>query len=248
MVDTTGISVWTVVIDAVPSALWPRLVGLLNTAERERAERFMFERDRRAYQVGQALKRLMLSAHAGAVVEPQNWAFEFGRHGKPRVARGAGPQFNLSHCDGLVACAVSQHTELGLDVENLDRQAPFEVLPICFAASEKRWLRSLPAGAGQAAFFRLWTLKEAYIKATGMGLAQPLDALVFGLEPLAVTFLDPALGDPSAWRFEQRKIGARHILSLAWRENVAAMPIGIAAVRLEALMEDDRNVCLEPDR
>src|SRR5215470_6487233 len=88
MVDTTGISVWTVVIDAVPSALWPRLVGLLNSAERERAERFIFERDRRAYQVGHALKRLMLSAHAGAVVEPQDWAFEFGRHGKPRVARG----------------------------------------------------------------------------------------------------------------------------------------------------------------
>jgi 4'-phosphopantetheinyl transferase len=258
MVGEVGISVWTVAVDAVPRALWPQLVGLLGAEEWQRAEHFVFERDRRVYQAAHALKRLILSAHASTVVEPQTWTFEVGRHGKPRVAGGAGPRFNLSHCDGLATCAVSECTELGLDVENIDRPAPLEVLTTCFAASEVRWLRSLPEEAQQIAFVRLWTLKEAYIKAIGIGLAQPLDALAFDLDPLAVTFLDPALGNPTEWRFEQRKIGDRHILSLAWQQSMTAMPIRVAAVPLEALVDDWRyarsqiarrqpDVTIEPD-
>lgn len=236
MVGVDAITVWTVAVDTVPSALWPRLVDLLDAAEREQAKRFVFERDRRPYQVAHALKRLMLSMHAGGAVAPQVWAFELGTHGKPRVTQEAGPQFNLSHCDGLVACAVSERAEVGVDVENLDQRAPLELSATHFAAPEQRWLRSLPTAAQRLGFFRLWTLKEAYIKATGMGLNQPLDAFAFGFDPLSVTFLDRALGDPSAWRFGQYEVGARHILSVAW-QGATEMPIAVGAVRLEALLD-----------
>jgi len=94
--------VWTVALDTISHALWPRLDGLLDAAERGRAERFPFGRDRRQYQAAHAVKRLMLTAATGDDVAPEAWAFEKGVHGKPRVPRGAGPWFNLFHCDGLV--------------------------------------------------------------------------------------------------------------------------------------------------
>ena len=236
MVGSDGITAWTVAVDAVPEALWPRIAGLLDAAERERAGRFLFDRHRRQYQAAHAMKRLMLTAAARGSVAPEAWAFEMGAHGKPRVARGTGPQFNLSHCDGLVTCAVSQRVELGIDVENLDRPAPLELVNACFAPAEEDWLRCLPEAAQQTGFFRLWTLKEAYIKATGLGLTQPLDVFAFRFDPLRVTFTDPALGDPGAWRFEQRHVGVRHILALAWRAAATEVPVEVTAVRLETLL------------
>jgi 4'-phosphopantetheinyl transferase len=237
MVGLNAIAVWTVAIDTIPNALWPRLVELLDAAERERAKRFLFERDRRQYQVAHALKRLMLSTYTGGTVRPEVWTFELGTHGKPRVAQEAGPRFNLSHTDGLVVCAVSERTEVGVDVENLDQHAPLDLSATYFAAPEQRWLRSLPPAAQRLGFFRLWTLKEAYIKATGMGLAQPLDAFAFGLDPLGVTFFDRTLGDPSAWRFRQYEVGERHVLSVAWRQGATEMPVAVRAVRLETLLD-----------
>jgi len=236
VVGAGEIAVWTVALDTIPQALWPRLAGLLDAAERGRAERFRFGRDRRQYQAAHAVKRLMLTAADGDDVAPQAWAFEKGAHGKPRVARGAGPWFNLSHCDGLVTCAASQCVELGIDVENLARRAPLELAVTCFAPAEQNWLRSLPAPAQQTGFFRLWTLKEAYVKATGHGFAQPLDALAFGFDPLRVTFADQALGDPATWRFEQRQVGARYILALAWRTVAREVEVEVTPVRLEKLL------------
>jgi 4'-phosphopantetheinyl transferase len=240
MVRGDGITVWMVALDAVPNALWPRLATLLGTAERERAARFLFERHLRQYQAAHALKRLMLTAAAGGTVSPGAWAFETGARGKPQVARGAGPRFNLSHCDGLVACAVSQRVELGIDVESVDRCAPLELAGRCFAQAEEAWLHGLPAAARPAGFFQLWTLKEAYIKATGLGLAQPLDAFRFCFDPLRVTFADPVLGDPAAWRFEQHPVGARHILAVAWRAIKMEVPVEVTAVRFEALLGGER--------
>jgi 4'-phosphopantetheinyl transferase len=239
MVGADSISVWMVAVDTVPETLWPRLDGLLVTAERKRAARFLFDRHLRQYKAAHALKRLMLTSAVGGVVAPGSWAFETDARGKPRVADGAGLQFNLSHTRGLVACAVSWQVELGVDVENLDRRAPLELAGTYFAPAEQAWLRGLPTAARPRGFFQLWTLKEAYIKATGLGLAQPLEAFAFGFDPLHVTFADPALGDPAAWRFYQRPVGTRHVLALAWRADVAVVPVETAVVRFEALLEAD---------
>jgi 4'-phosphopantetheinyl transferase len=83
-------------------------------------------------------------------------------------------------------------------------------------------------------FVRLWTLKEAYIKASGLGLAQPLETFAFRFDPLRVTFADPALGDPTTWHFDQRKVGTHHLLALAWRSE--AVPVNVVAVRPELLL------------
>lgn len=237
MMGMDAITVWVAPLDAVPAALWPRLESILDAAERERAKRFRFERDCRRYAAAHALKRLMLTASTGGAVAPQAWTFDTGPHGRPAVARGGGAHFNLSHCDGLVACAVGCGAEPGIDVENLDRGVPLDVAATWFAADEVKWLYGLPATARPAGFLRLWTLKEAYIKATGLGLSQPLDAFAIGFDPLRISFTDPALGDPSAWRFEQLEIGGRYVLALAWRAPPKPVRTEVTSVNLASLLE-----------
>jgi 4'-phosphopantetheinyl transferase len=237
MTGTDAITVWLAQLDAVPEALWPRLEHILDAAERERAKRFRFERDCRQYAAAHALKRLMLTVLSGGAVSPAAWRFETGPHGRPAVACGGGAHFNLSHCNGLVACAVSRAAEPGIDVENLDRVMPLDIAETYFAADEAKWLYGLPETARQTGFLRLWTLKEAYIKATGLGLSQPLHAFAIGFDPLRVRFTDPTLGDPSAWRFEQLEIDGRYLLALAWRAPAKPIEVEVTSVKLESLLE-----------
>jgi 4'-phosphopantetheinyl transferase len=244
--ETDAITVWMAPVDAVPEALWPRVEGILDAAERERAKRFRFERDCRHYAAAHALKRLMLTASTGGAIAPQAWRFDTGPHGRPAIAGGDSVHFNLSHCDGLVACAISRAVEPGIDVENLERVVPSDVVATCLAADEAKWLYGLPATAQPAAFLRLWTLKEAYIKATGLGLSQRLDAFAISFDPLRVSFIDPTLGDPSGWRFEQLEVGGRYVLALAWRAPAKAIKVEVTSVDLEALLES--AVEMDPQR
>lgn len=231
---THCITVWTVAVDAAPEELWPSLHALLDDSERARAARFSFERHRRQHVAAHALKRLMLSALRPA--PPWTWTFEAAPGGKPRLGPVPGPYFNLSHCEGLVACGVSPDLELGVDVERVSRDPPLELGRSHFAPEEERWLNSLPKAARPVGFFRLWTLKEAFIKATGRGLTQPLQEFAFAFDPLHVYFRNPVLGDARVWHFEQRLIGSEHLLALAWRGDSQEASVVIKEVRFEALL------------
>jgi 4'-phosphopantetheinyl transferase len=177
--------------------------ALLDDGERARRGRFVFERDRRLYLAAHALVRRTLSRHAD--VEPAAWRFTTEDGGKPVIA-GPAPvpplRFNLSHCRGLVACAVAHGREVGVDVELVAGVPEGLVERIC-APAEAAALRSLPAEAQPERFFALWTLNEAYVKARGLGLALPVEQVGFGFgEGGEVRFEpDPALGeDPAAWQ------------------------------------------------
>jgi 4'-phosphopantetheinyl transferase len=171
----------------------------------------------------------MLCKAAGGA--PQDWTFTAEPCGKPFVAGGQGPHFNLSHCDGLVACALSSDVPLGVDVEPVDRRAPLDVAEYYFAPDERAWLFGLPEAERPRGFFRLWTMKEALIKATGKGVSQGLHAFAISFDPLRVTFPGPARAEPGKWRFVQETIGEGHLLGLAWRGPKAA--VTLRAVRLE---------------
>jgi 4'-phosphopantetheinyl transferase len=238
VVEANSVTVWTMTLDDIPASQWSQLYALLGTEERERAARFAFERHRRQYTAAHALKRLMLTAARQGSRQPADWSFETCTNGKPRVSGAVGPYFNLSHCDGLVACAVSLAADIGVDVERLDRQPPRYLLDSRFLApAEHAWLQGLPDALHSIGFFRLWTLKEACIKATGMGLTVPLDTIAFSFDPLLVTFSDPVLGDTAQWSFEQKIINSgRHVLAAAWRQPAARLGFKLEAVRPEVLL------------
>ncbi|MGB9370046.1 MAG: 4'-phosphopantetheinyl transferase superfamily protein [Xanthobacteraceae bacterium] len=235
MMQSPHILVWTVALQQVPEPAWSRLGTLLDHGERVRAGRFAFERHRREYSAAHALKRLMLTAVGG--MAPHSWCFETDAWGKPRVSPEVGPHFNLSHCAGLVACAVSNELELGIDVEPLDREAPLEIAKVHFTPTEQAWIAALPSPERGVAFWKVWTLKEAFIKATGRGLRQPLHDFSVAFDPLRVIFHDQTLGDSRAWHFEQRQVGSAHMLALAWRDPGRQASVALQEMQLGPLLD-----------
>nr|ASV46851.1 4-phosphopantetheinyl transferase [uncultured bacterium] len=194
--------------------------GLLDAQERERKQRFRFERHQRQYLVSHALVRLTLSRYAP--VAPTAWTFQTNQYGRPQVqGEWARLRFNLSHTDGMALVAVGWDSELGADVEDAERSGDtVEIAGHYFAASEVAALRALPPERQRERFFEYWTLKEAYIKARGAGLSLPLDQFAFHLEPgqpPRISF-DPRMQDePEAWRFVQLRPSARHLAAVGVR-------------------------------
>jgi 4'-phosphopantetheinyl transferase len=208
------------------AALLRRYESILSPDEHERRLRLRLERLRHDYLVAHALLRVSLSRYAD--VAPRDWTFRRSRHGRPEISgpRGAPPlRFNLSHTDGFVACAVTKGRAVGVDVEDRSRSLRFtDVAKRFFAPVEADALDALPEEERRAGFFRLWTLKEAYIKALGLGLAMSLESFWFQFDANgvpSVSFADPG-ADPRRWRFFLFRPTDRHILALAIEQTSSA--------------------------
>ncbi|MFN3460384.1 MAG: DUF6502 family protein, partial [Oceanibaculum sp.] len=105
-----------------------------------------------------------------------------------------------------------------------------------FALAECAQLVGLDAAAEKEALFAFWTLKEAYIKAVGMGLALPLGAFAYTLDPLSIAFDERIQDDPASWYFQRLRPTEGHVLALALRHEAPsratldAAPADLAAL------------------
>ena len=225
------VHVWHVVPELVSDpALLRRHEALMSPDERARRARFVFPADQRLYLVARALVRTTLSQYSD--VEPQAWTFRAGPYGRPEIAGPAGVpplRFSLSHTAGLVALAVALQVDVGIDVEGIKRWPPraeneresgLDIARRYFAPSEADDLEALPPEKQGRAFLEYWTLKEAYIKATGLGLSMPLTSFAFELtDPPAITFERSSGDDPSEWHFSRLDLGQHHVSALAVRST-----------------------------
>lgn len=187
--------------------------------ERVDAARLQLERDRLEHLAARGLTRIVLGAALG--VEPGALRFARGAHGRPRLVEPERPiDFNLSHTSGLIALLVGEKAALfGVDVEDTRRRRGLHLAEDFFAPSEVRAVQLAPPAEAGSVFLRLWTLKEAYIKARGLGLAIPLDSFAFALgPPVFVSFTPccPALPNgaadaPSEWSFATLTRGPHQI-------------------------------------
>jgi 4'-phosphopantetheinyl transferase len=149
---------------------------MLDPEEKARADRYRFAADRDVYTGAHALARFMLSEATG--LPARTWHYVTGEFGKPALAAEFSKwnlHFNISHTRGLAACAIA-HQEVGVDVERSDRAVDLAIARHYFAPEEVRVLNSASPGREGKVFFRFWSLKEAFIKATGEGLNRPLDS------------------------------------------------------------------------
>jgi 4'-phosphopantetheinyl transferase len=192
--------------------------NLLNKAERERADAFKFDKDRDLYIAAHVFLRQVLSRYAP--VPPENWQFVNNAYGKPAIANAGYERlrFNLAHTGGRVACAVARNRAVGVDVEQ--HKCLGDLPALCryaFSPLEAEDVLSarLP-GEQEQRFFSYWTLKEAYIKARGMGLSLPLQQFSFVREDHQGWRLEYAQGfqdDGETWQFDTRRLGENHALA-----------------------------------
>jgi 4'-phosphopantetheinyl transferase len=213
------VEVWLTPLDRVGEDLQKRYVELLDPEELRRWRGFLVEEPRLQFLVAHALLRVALSRHAP--VPPRDWAFAKNEYGRPHVAAPEahrGIVFNISHAEGLVACALGRGCDLGVDVECRAREVNFLGLARSkFAPSEADRLERAHPDRRRSIFFDHWTLKESYIKARGMGLKIPLKVFWFDLEGdrPRIGFAPEWQDDPARWRFWRRDPTPRHRLALA---------------------------------
>lgn len=166
----------------------PALTGLA-ADEQLRADRFRFDHDRQSFVAARSGMRQILGRYLNqdaAAIE-----FAYGSHGKPFLADGA-IEFNLSHSGDWALLAVTHDRPVGVDIERIKPMPELEKLTARFLmAAEHERIVSLPEADRLLAFFRTWTCKEAYLKATGEGLGQ-LKSLEVAVQPgLPVQLLSP---------------------------------------------------------
>jgi 4'-phosphopantetheinyl transferase len=211
----------------------------LTADETARCERFWQEADRARFLIARAMVRTMLSHYVA--VPPQAWRLRIETHGRPEIdnlpAGAPDLRFNLSHTDGLVACAVTVGRDVGVDVEYVHRPLTHDVAERFFSAQEAADLRALPKDEQPLVFFDYWTLKEAYIKARGLGLTLPLGQFTFhrfaGHAP-RISFAPELHDDPRSWQFAQFWPTRDHRMAVAVRRVGEDLPIEVTSVVPEA--------------
>ena len=179
------IHVWRIELDQLAAQMEP-LAQVLGPDERDRAERFHFERDRQRFVIARGALRFILSRYVG--LAPARLRFTYGPYGKPSLATPFNRnelEFNVTHSHNLTLCAVKgAGSELGIDVEYVRPVLEAEqIAGRFFSPAEQASLRACPPDQKLAAFFNCWTRKEAYLKALGEGLSRPLADFDVSLDP-----------------------------------------------------------------
>ena len=195
-------------------------IQVLNTEEVARSDRFVFDRDRVRYVAGRGRLRHILGRYLGQ--KPEQVEFRYGPFGKPEID---GLSFNMSHTsDYAVLGVVQSDIPMGIDVE-LIRPIEMAVAETHFAPTEFAALEALPDSEKCDAFHRIWTRKEAYLKAWGTGLSTDLNSFTVSIARDDPCLLGCESGEADEWK----------IL------NVEA-PLGIAGAL--AIRTGDRDVRL----
>lgn len=214
------VHVWRAKLDQSDDLL-ERFRKTLSADEIDRANRFHFERHRRDYLVGRGLLRELVRRYAGA--RPEGLEFAYGAYGKPALSGPDRLRFNVSHSGGVALFAFTENRDVGIDVERIRVDFVSEdIARRFFSAVEVESLSALPVEERVAAFFRCWTRKEAFIKATGKGLSQSLDGFDVTLTAKAV-LLRVSDDDVGRWKLFDVAVGEGYAGALAVEGGVSRL-------------------------
>ncbi len=187
-VDKGEVHLWIARLESSDAA-FARSLSWLAPEEIARAERFHFDRHRRAFVLGRAALRALLGNYLGTA--PAEIRFVYGPQGKPALAappsdESSALRFNVSNSGNLAAYVFTTGCEIGVDLEQYRQVRDLShIADRFFSPAETAELLALPQEEQEAGFFNCWTRKEAYIKAVGGGLSIRLDSFQVTLRPRA---------------------------------------------------------------
>lgn len=215
------VHIWLLDLEKIQGEKLATQESVLSSEELRRAN--SFKQRRQEFIATRLFMRLCLARYAG--LPPAALKFSTGASGKPFLTANTPhptpsrlplPEFNLSHCGNLAVLAVSDF-QVGLDIETPRKRTFMSIAERYFHPDELRQLQAAATQDQQQLFFKFWTLKEAFFKALGGGIATGLDKVNFNLQPNQPGFsFDPALGQrENDWQFFQTKIFENTWLSLA---------------------------------
>jgi 4'-phosphopantetheinyl transferase len=195
--------------------------SVLSPEECEDVDSRVYPRHREEKLVARALLRRALSDLTG--LAPSTWQLQKNEYGRPEIAAPGDYrdlQFSVSHAGGLIACLLSWHRKVGVDVESAQQiDGMLNIADRYFIDSETAFIRALPGDEQSRGFLELWTLKEAYLKARGLGLSVPLSEVAFTIRrgtPYQISAaFGPSLADePERWQFALERLD-NHIIAAA---------------------------------
>jgi 4'-phosphopantetheinyl transferase len=183
-----------------------------------RYHRYLAPDAARTFLAARVLLRSLLSRYGS--LSPTAWRFLANPWGRPYLANEEtlpGLRFNLSHKPGFVTCLLGCDRELGVDVEDrtVERHHLLAIAQRFFSPAEVRDLMELPQLQQPERFYELWTLKESYIKARGVGLGLGLSKFSFTVRGnTARVQFDPGFPDDAArWSFQLFRPDGEHIMA-----------------------------------
>jgi 4'-phosphopantetheinyl transferase len=215
------VQLWRVDLEAIggDESRWQKV---LSADESARAARFHFPRDRQRFVASHGLLRTILASYL--TTDPGSLSFSYSKKEKPSLGpahAGSNVTFNISHSGEIALFAFTRGREIGVDVEQVRRDSDLEAIARrFFSAHEQKQLAAFPAEEKVEAFFRCWTRKEAYIKATGDGLSLPLSQFDVSLaagEKNALRATRPDATEAGQWLLQEVPVGAGYVAALCLR-------------------------------
>ncbi|OLF17776.1 4'-phosphopantetheinyl transferase family protein [Actinophytocola xanthii] len=206
---------------ARPAAASPRLLALLDEAERERYGNYRREVDKLRFLTGRTLIRAVAAQWLGTAPEEvalDASCYDCGRpHGKPRVVAQGAPQVSISHSGQWVALAVVAEVPVGVDVEEIRAAEVADLARISFSTAERTAFARLTEPEQRAAFFTYWARKEAVVKATGRGMSVAMSKFTLTAhdQPPAVLASETPEVDPARVRMADLAPGEGYRASVA---------------------------------
>ena len=185
--------------------------------ERARFNRFRHDQDRWMFALGRSMARTLVGRELG--VAPDAWQWREGPHGRPEIAAPETDlHFNVSHSAGLVVCALGRARELGVDLENLERRPPDPALVPRYCSPAEAADIAAQGDSWRDRFLVYWTLKEAYLKARGLGISVQLADISFELNgdsQASISFHHSLAGTDDRWRFHLQRHAPHHLIAVA---------------------------------
>lgn len=150
-------------LESISEENFSRLLSDVSEQRREKVLRFKFQAGRVQSLMAYVLLKQLLNEHLDITTNP---VFVEGEHGKPAI-EGSPFHFNMSHCKNAVACAVSD-APVGIDVERISRELKGDLCR--YVLNEEEFEQVMGSDNPKVEFARLWTMKEALVKLSGVGI------------------------------------------------------------------------------